>query len=183
MTQLSDFSAEEAELLVSLPYKVGVFISHADDVDGERDDQREIKALESCIRAVGRLHEDKPFTSEVAKAALEQKDKWPSWIDASFHAPEEARKAVAVLRGKAPEQVRKNYRAFLMEVASTVAQAHGEFSSFDEEQPEGGLFGGLVGRIAGSFKGLSEDDAGHPMNVSAAEDTAISLLAKALKDD
>ena len=63
MTTLSDFSASELELLVSLPYKVGVYVSHADDEDGEVDDEREMAALESCIKAIASLREDKPFAS------------------------------------------------------------------------------------------------------------------------
>ncbi len=180
MTTLSDFSASELELLVSLPYKVGVYVSHADDEDGEVDDEREMAALESCIKAIASLREDKPFASETMNQALNMKSEWPRWAAQSFNVPDEAAQAKALLASRASESETKNYCAALMEIATTVAQAYGEFGEFDDEE-SGGLFGSIVGKITSSLSALSSEDANHPMNVSAAEDTAISALRNALK--
>lgn len=182
MSTLADFSDEERALLVCLPYKVGVFIGHADDVEGEQDDDREMAALETCIRAIAGLHADKPFTSEVFAQTLAMKDEWAGWAAQSWHVPDEARAAVASLRARASEGTLKNYRAALMEIATTVAQAHGEFGQFDEdEDTSGGIFGGLVSKITQGLARLGEDDADHPMNISASEGGALSQLREALK--
>ncbi len=180
MASISDFSGSELELLACLPYKVGVFVSHADDADGEVDDDKEIAALETCIKVIARLHEGKPFTSEVMKQTLAMKTEWPRWAAQSFNAAEDARNASSLLQGRVSEAECKNYRGALMEIASTVAQAYGEFGEFDEEDSSGGIFGGLVGKIAGTLSSLSADDANHPMNVSAAEDSALAELKSAL---
>jgi hypothetical protein len=180
MTQLSALQPADAALLISLVYKVGIWVSHADDVDGERDDEREIQALESGIRAIAKLHENKPFTSEIAREALKRKSDWAKWTDESMSAPNDARRAVKLLQSAVSEAESKDYRAFLMEIAGAVARAHGEFGAFDDE-PEGGI-AGLMGKIASGFKGMASDDKNHPMNVSAAEDSALSTLAAALKD-
>ncbi|MEZ5814095.1 MAG: hypothetical protein R3E13_05145 [Alphaproteobacteria bacterium] len=180
MTSLSDFAASERELLLSLPYKVGVFVSHADDVDGEHDDEKEMGALEACIKAIARLHEDKPLSAEIMRGCLSEKAQWPRWAAQSFNTPEAAREAAILLEARASESEFKNYRGALMEIATTVAQAYGEFDAFDEGESGGGFFGGLVSKIAGGFSALSADDVNHPMNVSAAEDGALAELRAAL---
>ena len=178
MTSISEFSGSELELLISLPYKVGVFVSYADDEDGERDDEKEMAALEACIKAIARLHEDKPFTAEVMQQTLAMKSEWGNWAAQSFGTPDAAGQAAALLSARASDTEQKNYKAALMEIASTVAQAYGEFGEFEDES-EGGL-AGLIGKITGGLSKLSGDDADHPMNVSAAEDSAIEQLRAAL---
>ena len=181
MTSLSDFSGSELELIASLPYKVGVFVSHADDADGETDDEKEMAALEACIKAIAGLHDDQPFTAEVLGQTLSMKTEWPRWAAQSFNVPDAAREGAVLLQGRASESEFKNYCAALMEIASTVAQAYGEFGEFDDDDSSGGVFSGLVSKIAGGLSSLSADDDNHPMNVSAAEDTAINVLRDALK--
>jgi hypothetical protein len=176
MAQLSSFTAEEAELLVSLPYKVGIWVSHADDVEGEGDDERESKALQSCIKAIAKLHQDQPLIAEIMAETLRRRTHWSDWAENSFHAPSDAQKAVMALRAKGSSANLKHYRAALMEIAAAVARAHSEFGAFDEAESEG-----IFSKIAGTFKSLS--DADHPTNVSASEDSALSKLAAALKSD
>ncbi len=176
MATLENFSPEDKELLVSLPYKVGIYISYAEDAEGETDDQREMKALRHCIAGIAKLHEDDALIQEIMKQCLGSKDNWDRWADESFHAPAAASQTIAALKTKAPENTVKKYRAAILEVAGTVARAYGEFGEFDEDEAEG-----FFGKIIGSFAGLAHDDKGHPMNVSAAEDSAMSKLAAALK--
>jgi len=181
MASLSDFSASELELLVSLPYKVGVFVSHADDEDGELDDDKEMGALEACIKAIAALHADKPLTADIMRQSLSMRMDWPRWAAQSFHVPDEARRAMALMQAKASETEQKNYASALIEIATTVAQAYGEFGEFDDDDTSGSVFGGLVSKISGALSSLTSDDAAHPMNVSAAEDTALEALRGALK--
>ncbi len=183
MTHLSSFSAEESELLVSLPYKVGMWMSYADDEDGERDDEKEMAALEHCIKAIAGLYEDQPFVKEVAAQTLRLRSEWARWETQAFHVPAEAEKAVSLLKSKATSDELKNYGSALIEVATIVAQAYGEFSSFDEAEPESTGFGALVGKIVSGFSELSKDDDDHPMNISASEDSAIAQLAQILKTE
>ncbi len=182
MPDLSSFSEEEQQLLVSLPYKVGMWVSYADDVDGEEDDRLEAKALESCIKAVARLHEDKPFIKAVAAETLRRREEWERWATQAFHVLREAEAVAALLGANLPSDQARNYKAMLMEIASVVAQASGEFDAFDDIEEDKGGFGALVGKIVGGFSGLSHDDDNHPMNVSASESSALDELRAALKN-
>jgi hypothetical protein len=175
MTDLSVFSMAESELLVSLPYRVGVWVGHAEDEEGETDDVRESKALQSCIKQISALHDDVPFIKNLVAQTLRLRSEWPRWQAQSFNIIDDAAKAMNLLKSKATAAEAKAYRAMLMEIATAVAQAHGEFGQWGEADE------GFFARVAGKLKSLSQDSDDHPMNVSAAEETAISELATVLK--
>jgi len=181
MSSLADFSDDERALLVCLPYKVGVFVSYADDESGERDDEREMDRLEECIMAIACLHVSKPFTAEIMRETVEMRDKWPQWAAQSWHVPEEAEKVVNILKSRVSDEELKNYRAALMEIGTAVAEAYGEFGEFDDPDEGGGIFGSILTKITKNLSGLTQDDENHPMNISAAEDSALSQLRSALK--
>lgn len=174
MTTLNDFTKDEAELLVSLPYKTGMWISHSEDHDGDRDDADEDKSLAACLRHYAKLGEGKPFFAQVVKESLRREDKWAEWADQSFTLVQDIQKALPILRGKASDIEIKQFKRALMEIGTAVAQSSGEFS--DDSGAEG-----FFSKILGKFSGLADHDAGHPMNVSAAEDSALEKLRAALK--
>lgn len=176
MAPLSEFSDEDAALLVSLPFKAGIWISYSDDAEGEDDDEREMKALRHCLRAVARLHESDPLVAGILNACLQAEEQWAGWAEDCFHLPVDAKKGMAIVKARAPEKTARNFRAALMEIAAAVAQAYGEFGEFEDDDGEG-----VFGKIIGAFSKLGQDHKNHPMNVSAAEDSALSKLAEALK--
>jgi len=180
MTTLNDFPDAGRNLIISLPYIVGVYVSHADDVDGEHDDAREIAALENAIKGIAKLHEGQPLVAEIMRESLAHKDQWSHWEGRMFQAPRLAEEAIALILQVGSETNAKNYRAALMEITSAVAQAFGEFGEFDEE-PSKGFFGSVMDKVVGGLSTLSEDDAGHPANISAAENSAIHQLQQAMK--
>lgn len=175
MTRLSDFSDGEIDLVVSLPYRVGMHVSYADDEDGEQDDEREMAALESCLAAV--VQHSEGLNKEVAAQALSQKDKWEEWGQGVFNIEPICKQAAEVVSRVASKDEARHYAKMVLEVASAVAQAYGEFGE-EQEEPKG-FFGKAMSRIVGGFG--SADDAAHPMNISAAEDSAISRVSQALQ--
>jgi hypothetical protein len=175
MTRLSDFSPDEIELIASLPYRVGMWISHADDMDGEGDDEKEAKVLSGCLRQFAKMHDDKSLLSEVMTESLRREDKWAEWADQSFTVLNDIKKVIPLLRDKASTEEIKDLKRSLMEIGTAVASAFGEFGMFDEEKTEG-----LFAKIISKFSALGGDDAGHPMNVSAAEDSALENLRAVL---
>lgn len=179
MTQLSSFSSDDVELIVSLPYRVGMHVSFSEDEDGDQDDKRELSALEDCIKEIYKIHEGVGLTKEIASEVLKSKDKWSSWSQGVFNIEPQCEKAILALKVEASDGEVKDYIKMVLEIASSVAQAYGEFG--EEQEPEKGFFGKALSKIVGEISGLSDDDASHPMNVSAAEDSAISSIAAALR--
>ncbi len=179
MTQLSCFSDEDIKTIISLPYRVGINVSYADDEDGERDDEAEMRALEACISEVAKLQEGEGLVKEVATKVLDSKDDWDSWSQGVFNIEPLCEKAVLALKTHASDDEIRSYIKMIVEIATTVAQAYGEFG--EEIEPDKGFFAKAANKIASRFAGLSGDDANHPMNVSASESDAISSIIAALK--
>jgi len=49
MSFLDDISSAERELLVSLPYRVGIFVSKSDEEGGEVSGEQELRALSNIL--------------------------------------------------------------------------------------------------------------------------------------
>ena len=181
MGKLSKLSEEEALQVISLPYKAGMWISHADDVDGEADDINEMKALERGIPQLAQLHEGSVLVQEVASEITRLKDYWGKWENECFHIIKQAPDIVDLVKKQFGVADAKEYRAFTMELGKMVAQAASELDAFDEmtETKSEGFFGGMINKIVGGMS--SQDDKDHPANISPAENSALSQLSKVMK--
>lgn len=178
MSVLLSFLPEETDLIVGLPFRVGMHVSHVDDEDGERDDEREMKALEKTLHMVAKSHEGSAFIQEVVQETLNRRDEWSCWAEGVFKIAPDCTRAVAILNAKMHKDEVKEYKAVIVEVASAVAQAYGEFGDDSVEQKG---FASAMKKIVGGFLGTSRDDSGHPMNMSATESSAIAVIVDALK--
>lgn len=179
MSQLETYLPEERNLVAGLLYRAGVWMSNTDDVSGELDDEREMKALEHILTAFAKKQDGSAFVRETAQAALDSRDYWEEWAARSFDILADCEKAVSVIKQHGNRDDLRSYKATLMEIATIVAQAHGEFGDFDDDEEEG--FGAMIGKFIGKFSGMAKDDADHPMNVSPAEGSALERLALALR--
>ncbi len=177
MTTLSSFTPEEADLIVSLPYRIGMNVSYSEDEGGELDDTLEMKALETKLRDMEQKADDGSLTKEIASTTLKSKDKWEAWSQGVFNIEPLCEKAVATLKTKANVDEIKGYVRMCLEIASGVAEAYGEFGD-DEQEESSGIIGKIMSKIMPGAKG---QEAHHPMNVSAAEDSAIERISAAMK--
>ncbi len=175
MTVLPDATPEERELIVGLPYRVGVWIASAEDEGGETDDAREAHALEKIIAAAAKSANAPPFVSAVMQETLINKKSWPVWAEQSFDIFPDCKKAVMLLQGHVSAPELRAYKVALMRVATSVAGAHGEFGAGEEET---GLFGKVVAGLSALAGGRKENSSF--MNVSSAEESALSDLASTL---
>ena len=181
MTTLSSFTPEEADLIVSLPYRVGMHVSYSEDEGGELDDTLEMKALEGALRKAVQSENDS-LAKEVAQATLEEKDKWEAWSQGVFNIEPLCEKAVMTLKAHASDDEVKDYIRLCLKVAGGVAQAYGEFGEDDQDEEESsGIVGKIMGEISKVLPGIKGQEAHHPMNVSAAEDSAIERIGAAMK--
>lgn len=184
MVELQSLNEIEALEIISLPYKAGLWISHADDVEGESDDINEINALERGIPDIAKLHSDSSLVQQVASEMMRLKDEYAEkWENECFHILKTGPDTMTLILNSFGEKDAKEYRAFTMELAKMVAQAASELHAFDEtkEEKEEGFFGNMIGRIVGGISATQKDDVNHPANISPAEGSALSQLSKALK--
>lgn len=174
---LSNLMPEDAELVVSLPYRVGVWISHLEDEPGATDDRQEQAALVRTLKAVSRKFEKSDFVRAVAAETLAHQKKWPEWMSRTGAVLDDCRKIMRFLETQIGKENEQHYRRFLMHVADVVAEAYGEFGLDDGDKGES-LLGELIEKAASRIRG---EDIGSAMNVSAAENEALEELAEILK--
>jgi len=184
MADLSVFTDEELELLISLPYRAGVFVSYADDAPGDKDDAREMMALKSCLKEVAEQLYGPGLVDDVLRETLRHEDRWERWAEeGAFNVISAAKQAIALLQAKASPEDVQNYRAAVLDISRAVAQAYGEFVEYEElPEEDEGFFAKLAEKIvSGLSVGSALETGGDPGNVSASEDSAIQKLDAAME--
>ena len=183
MGVLSTLPEDKALAIISLPYKAGLWVSHADDIDGEADDANEMKAIERGVPALAELHSGSGLVQEVASEIIRLKSDWDQWEEECFYIVKQAPEIMHEIQTEFGVGEAREYRRFVMELGKMVAQAHSELSAFDaiEEDKKEGFLSGMVGKFVGGLSGMKDNDKGHPANISPSEKSALSQLSAALK--
>jgi hypothetical protein len=172
MSTLNDFIDEDRTLIVSMPVRVGFWMSYIDDdPTSDRDDQKEALALEKALKMIVSKTDDARFINDVCEFALVNKAEWAGWADNAGTALADLPKALKKIEDTLTAKDLKDYKSAIYRIAGVVAQAAGEFGNSNKP----GLFGGL-------FDGLSvKTDMSTPENVSATEKAALQKLLACLK--
>jgi hypothetical protein len=179
MGDFSDLNQEEQALLISLPYRVGVWVSNVDDIEQtKRDDKREMKALEIVIARLAKSHRKMPFAASIMAAIQQNQSVWKAWNN---NASEnvvlgDVQNSLFLCHQKLSVSQLKQYKHAIWQIAVVVAQAYGEQEDPDNEMHVDHFFqwiGGFI--IAPSLKKA-------PENMSAKEKTALKKLRAILKE-
>jgi hypothetical protein len=183
MAFLEQFSAEEKEMLVSLPYRAGLWVSSADKTGSPGADDTEVATLEKIITDMGRGMFDSAFAHEVMAETFARRGDWKSWAAGLETVPDTCAKAVAVIAGKLGAHDLDGYRQNIMNIGMAVANA---FREFDLDTPLPArvctyaklALDRLIGKLTGQ-----EYESNDLLNVSYEEDVALAKLAKSLGID
>jgi hypothetical protein len=178
MTNLSEFSNEERNLLISIPYRVGLWISESDDnTKSKFDDKRERQALEGTITRLAGLHRKMPFAAAIMKDIESNKSVWPTW---QAQAAEDVvladcQKAIELCRTKCSKVEQAQYKQTVWQTGLIVAQAYGEQIDPDNEMHADRFFAWVASFISAPKMAKS------PENMSVKEKTALKKLRAILK--
>lgn len=176
---LEALSEDEKTLIVSLPYRAGVWVSLADEKGAGAGRAQELQTIEQVIARLSRGMFASAFVHEVLAETHARRDQWPAWSLQVGTVPEDARQAVNVLIDKVMPPDAEAYVQTVMNIAYETAYA---FREFDAQAS-------IPIRIWVSFKLMWEavmrkinpDYRMESMaNISLAEDQAIGILAAAL---
>lgn len=179
MTSLTSFTEEQQQLLIALPYQVGINISESDDAEGEEDDKQEMQALHKILGLIPSLYNHTPLIQEILKATYAQaEERGATWAESSFDVTRECREAVALLKSSASETELRAYKKALLEIAETVARAAGEHAVVEiRQEPDTALFK-CMKKIMTMTGFIHEDTSA---NISVAEQAAMDKIAEALR--
>lgn len=183
MAFLEGFSNEERSLLVSLPYRTGLWVSSCDLNGGSSADNKELDALEKTIQVFAQGMYESALIHEILAETFLQKAEWRNWGRNLAAVPDDCRKAVQILKGKVSPRDVDAFRRILMQIGLEVARA---FREYDKNEPWhyrlSRKIGMIVDRFFGAMRGekyASED----LLNISYEEDIALNKLAMALRGE
>lgn len=183
MAFLEKFAPDEREMLVSLPYRAGIWVGKSDGGPAPDAEDSEAAALERIIRQLGRGAFKSAFAHEVMAETLARRQDWPEWAKNAADVPATCEKAVALVGAKLGAHDLDGYRSNIMSIAVSVARAFREFDYTESPVVRAWTYLKLgLDRIIGLFTGerYSHDEI---LNVSFTEDMSLATLAKALGID
>ena len=178
MAGLSDFTSEERSLLVSIPYRVGMWVSDVEeDEDIGMDNKRERQALELAISRMAKAHRKMPFAAAVMNDIQNAKSHWQSWNMQADEASvmSDLQQALVLCHDKVSASEVKQYKQAVWQIGMIVAQAYGEQIDPDNEMHVDRFFA-WIGSFVSAPK-LKKT----PENMSQAEKTALKKLHAVLK--
>lgn len=181
MAFLEQFSEEERELIVSLPYRAGLWVSSVDDTGGPKADFAELHELESIISEKARGMFESAFVHEVMAETCTRQADWKQWAEGADSLLDDCAKATKLIGDKLVEKDLDAYRMNIMAIGLSVAKAFRELdegaSIFVKLHTQIQLFIEAIIRIIKRDKSFDTESA---LNISFEEDEALSKLSKAL---
>jgi hypothetical protein len=178
MSFFKELNAEERDLIISLPYRVGHWISQVDDMEKtKRDDKWEKAALDQAIRKIARQNAANSLTRAVMTEVDNNRMHWQQWAtkcedEVLFS---DIGLALDLVRLKIHPKALPQYKKVLWYMALVVAQAFGEDDDPDQEMHINHLFADLKKMLFATPLGKN------PENISDIEKTALKKLRAALK--
>ncbi|MCB9983440.1 MAG: hypothetical protein H6861_07195 [Rhodospirillales bacterium] len=123
---LDQLSAQQRTLIVSMPYRAGLWVSHSDDEGGDEAHEKELTALANLIDGFSQQVFGSEMLQYIMHQTLARKDEWESWSGDIDKVPEECKQALEILRAHVDEKDVKVYAMRLMELGEAVAVAFRE---------------------------------------------------------
>ncbi len=181
MAFLEQFSEQERDLIVSIPYRAGVWVSSVDDTGGAAADAEELEKLEEIIAEKARGMFESAFVHEVIAETFSRKGDWKRWAEQLDSLLADSTHAVELVSGKLSERDVDAYRANILNIGVSVAKA---FREFDVDAPFFVKIGSNL-RLLGEalMRVIKRDksyDTASELNISLAEDIALTKLSNAL---
>ena len=177
MAFLEQFSEQERDLIVSIPYRAGVWVSSVDDTGGAAADAEELEKLEEIIAEKARGMFESAFVHEVIAETFSRKGDWKRWAEQLDSLLADSTHAVELVSGKLSERDVDAYRANILNIGVSVAKA---FREFDVDAPFFVKIGSNL-RLLGEalMRVIKRDksyDTASELNISLAEDIALTKL-------
>jgi hypothetical protein len=177
MNFLDKLTSTQRQVLVRLPYRVGLWISQSDSSGGPEADERERQTLYSLLHGFSEDMFGAEAIQYIMSETLRHKEEWPNWGDNIDMVPGECRDAIELMRENAESKDAKAFKTHLLEIAEAVAGAFREenISAFS-------IVGTYVSYMFMSRKkGRRNKSFDEFLNISPRERKALSAITKALE--
>lgn len=183
MSELQRFLPADQDLLVSLFYRVGQWMSQADDTDaGENSEQIEEAQMFRILNKLSQSGNAGSLCSEIAAEALRQKGSWSRWSKQVDNVIDDVSRAKQLVKGQVNQEEFVAFGRSLVTIATAVARAYREAEDTEDENAEKGFLSWLAEKKAHVALALIDPQAHKDLNISPAEDNALTELIFALKN-
>lgn len=172
----SQLSPEDEQLLISLPYRAGLFVSFSDVTGGWEAQESEIQSLTTILREYSEDFCKTEFSQKVLMECLQARGKWPSWSHNIDTVPDEARRTIDTLSPMFSDKEMNGFKEVIVDIALAVAMAFREVSEGLSSASRPSVIKNIMDRLTGRGKA---DPLAH-MNISPAEKVALGKLCKAI---
>jgi hypothetical protein len=172
----SQLSPKDEGILVSLPYRIGLYVSYSDVTGGWDAQERELESLTGILREFSEDFCKTEFSQKVLMETLMRRGNWPAWAQNIGAVPDEARHIVDTLVFIFSEKELRAFKEVLVDIALAVAMAFHEGRE-PELAPAPGLIEGIMAKLTGAKKQPSLFDHVH---ISPAERKALDTVCDAM---
>lgn len=132
MSFLDQLSADQRTLLVSLPYRVGLFISQSDETGGDDSDEAEMVALSNIITAYSQEVFGAETVQYVISETVRRKPEWEKWSKDLETIEGQCHQAIDILSDHVDTKEVSAFKNHLVEIGESVALA---FREYGKETP------------------------------------------------
>jgi len=180
MAFLEQFNEEQRDMIVSLPYRAGLWLSASDDCGGTEADYEELSALEDIIENKAAMDHPSALVSEVMNDAMRDQSRWKKWAKDLDTVERDCATVNAILLEKLSEQDVEHYRQAVITITSEVAKAYREIDQ------DASFWVKVIVRARLCFDAVRKAFGQGPeieryLNISYSEEVAMSRLAAALR--
>lgn len=181
MSFLDEIPPEKRDMLVSLPYRVGLWVSQSDTTGGGQSDAEEQQALSNIITGFAEEVFGAETVQRIISETLRKKSEWPRWANNLGDVIADCRNAVDILSEVVDRKEVNAFRHHLVEIGEAVALA---FREFDENQSIMKKLPVYMSYFSSRLQALKEHrpykTLDEYLNISVHERRALTTLAQAL---
>ncbi len=185
MNFLDQVTHGQRELIISLPYRVGYYISQSDTTGGDEAESREMQALANIIHGFADSMLGSESIQYVMTETIAHQDKWPEWSKKLRTVPNDCRTALDVISVHLNEKDVTAFQNHLMEIGEAVAMAFQEVEAPRDEAQPWKQIEAKIKEFLDSLKPQTLRPPRHEMeaylSISPAEREALRKIAAALR--
>lgn len=177
---LQKLSHDQRTLIISLPYRVGLWVSVSDDLGGEEASEKELTALNNLLIGFSQQVFGSEMLQYIMDETVSKKAQWDEWSNNTDAVPEECQKALDVLREHVDEKDVKAYSMRLMEIAEAVALAFREYEQ-DDFSNKLRIYGSyILNKMRAKMRKQPTKSFDQYLSISINERKALNALASAM---
>ena len=182
MSVLNELTEEQRNLLISLPYRVGLWVSNSDTRGGDDSDEQELQTLSNLLHGIAEGVFGAETVQHIISATIANHDMWPQWSGDLDLVLDDCEHGVGVLRGRVDKKEVDAFRQHLYEVGEAVALSFSEYNA--DMDPSDRLkmqFLYLRQLIVAKIYGRPPKPKDEFFSISLEERVALSRLARTLQ--